>query len=56
MSRSGTELRVRATGFEDASFELGAAPLLIPAGDWVEVDGSVCAPKGFKSSGALPCR
>ncbi|KAK9864821.1 hypothetical protein WJX84_011709, partial [Apatococcus fuscideae] len=33
------------------SFELPAAPILIPEGRWQEIDGCVCAPKGFKAQG-----
>lgn len=35
-------------------FSIPAAPILIPAGPWKEIDGCVCAPKGFKAQGA--CR
>ena len=33
-------------------FSVPAAPILIPEGPWKEVEGSVCAPKGFKAQGA----
>ncbi|PSC69634.1 arginine biosynthesis bifunctional chloroplastic-like [Micractinium conductrix] len=32
-------------------FSIPAAPILIPAGPWKEIDGCVCAPKGFKAQG-----
>lgn len=32
-------------------FSIPAAPILIPEGPWQEVDGCVCAPKGFKAQG-----
>ncbi len=35
------------------AFDIPAAPILIPAGPWQEVDGSVCAAKGFKAQGTL---
>ena len=35
------------------AFDIPAAPILIPAGPWQEVDGSVCAAKGFKAQGHL---
>ncbi|KAK9790578.1 hypothetical protein WJX73_002871 [Symbiochloris irregularis] len=35
----------------EAAFRLPAAPVLITPGPWKEVDGSVCAPKGFKAQG-----
>ena len=33
------------------AFDIPAAPILIPDGPWREVDGSVCAAKGFKAQG-----
>ena len=35
----------------EAAFRLPAAPVLITPGPWKEVEGSVCAPKGFKAQG-----
>ena len=32
-------------------FSIPAAPILIPEGPWKEIDGCVCAPKGFKAQG-----
>lgn len=32
-------------------FSIPAAPILIPEGPWKEVEGCVCAPKGFKAQG-----
>ena len=34
-----------------SAFDIPAAPILIPKGPWKEVDGCVCAPKGFKAQG-----
>ena len=36
-------------------FDIPAAPILIPEGPWREIDGCVCAPKGFKAQGAFFC-
>jgi glutamate N-acetyltransferase/amino-acid N-acetyltransferase len=33
------------------SFDIPAAPVLIPSGPWKEIEGCVCAPKGFKAQG-----
>jgi hypothetical protein len=46
-------VRVQAnvsTGAE--SFQIPAAPDLIPDGAWKKVEGGVCAAKGFKATGA----
>jgi glutamate N-acetyltransferase/amino-acid N-acetyltransferase len=46
-------VRVQAnvsTGAE--SFQIPAAPDLIPNGAWKKVEGGVCAAKGFKATGA----
>ena len=32
-------------------FSIPAAPILVPEGPWKEIDGCVCAPKGFKAQG-----
>lgn len=32
-------------------FSIPAAPILIPEGPWKEIEGCVCAPKGFKAQG-----
>lgn len=32
-------------------FAIPAAPILIPSGPWTEIEGSICAPKGFKAQG-----
>ncbi|GAB4822124.1 hypothetical protein N2152v2_009170 [Parachlorella kessleri] len=32
-------------------FSIPPAPILIPSGPWKEIDGCVCAPKGFKAQG-----
>jgi hypothetical protein len=43
---------VRAgAGSDEASFSIPAAPILIPKGPWTEVDGCVCAPRGFRAQG-----
>lgn len=34
-------------------FSIPAAPILIPEGPWKEIEGCVCAPKGFKAQGEL---
>ena len=36
-----------------SAFDIPAAPILIPEGPWQEVEGSVCAAKGFKAQGVL---
>lgn len=41
--------RVHAT--MPGSFDIPAAPILIPEGPWKEVEGCICAPKGFKAQG-----
>jgi len=33
------------------SFDIPAAPVLIPSGPWKEIEGCVCAPKGFQAQG-----
>ena len=33
------------------SFDIPAAPILVPEGSWKEIHGSICAPKGFKAQG-----
>lgn len=33
------------------SFDIPAAPILIPAGPWQEIEGGILAPKGFKAQG-----
>jgi glutamate N-acetyltransferase / amino-acid N-acetyltransferase len=33
------------------SFTIPAAPILIPSGPWEEIEGCICAPKGFKAQG-----
>lgn len=35
----------------EGEFSIPAAPVLIPKGPWKEIDGCVCAPKGFKAQG-----
>ncbi|KAK9865988.1 hypothetical protein WJX84_002281 [Apatococcus fuscideae] len=40
--------QVQATS---TSFDLEPAPILIPDGPWKEIDGCVCAPKGFRAQG-----
>ena len=34
-----------------SEFDIPAAPILIPEGPWVEVEGSVNAASGFKAQG-----
>ena len=51
----------RAMAAPTSAFDIPAAPILIPKGPWKEVNGCVCAPKGFKaqgeqSSGGRPAR
>ena len=41
----------RAMAAPTSAFDIPAAPILIPKGPWKEVDGCVCAPKGFKAQG-----
>lgn len=36
----------------DESFKIPAAPDLIPKGEWKQIEGGVCAAKGFKATGA----
>lgn len=38
-------------GNEETTFSIPAAPILIPKGPWTEVNGCVCAPKGFRAQG-----
>lgn len=38
-------------GNTDMTFSIPAAPILIPNGPWKEIDGCVCAPKGFRAQG-----
>ena len=33
------------------SFDIPAAPIMIPEGPWKEIEGSVCAPEGFQAQG-----
>lgn len=37
-------------------FSIPAAPILIPEGPWKEIEGCVCAPKGFQAQGELQQR
>jgi hypothetical protein len=39
-------------GNEESTFSIAAAPILIPKGPWTEVEGCVCAPKGFRAQGS----
>ena len=41
----------RAMAAPTSAFDIPAAPILIPKGPWKEVNGCVCAPKGFKAQG-----
>lgn len=43
-------VRTRAADIP-GDFSIPAAPILVPEGPWREVEGSVCAPKGFKAQG-----
>ncbi len=36
-----------------SEFDIPAAPILLPEGPWKEIDGCLCAPKGFKAQGVL---
>lgn len=40
-----------AGGNTEMTFSIPAAPILIPKGPWTEIDGCVCAPKGFRAQG-----
>jgi hypothetical protein len=40
-----------ASGTEN--FQIPSAPDLVPDGPWAKVEGGVCAPKGFKATGAV---
>lgn len=42
-----------AGGNQEMTFSIPAAPILIPKGPWKEIDGCVCAPKGFQAQGGL---
>ncbi len=42
-----------AGGNQEMTFSIPAAPILIPKGPWKEIDGCVCAPKGFRAQGRL---
>lgn len=37
------------------NFDIPAAPILIPEGPWKEIEGCLCAPKGFKAQGNGSC-
>ncbi|KAL4429620.1 hypothetical protein ABPG77_008669 [Micractinium sp. CCAP 211/92] len=43
-------VRVQAADIP-GDFSIPAAPILIPEGPWKEIEGCVCAPKGFKAQG-----
>lgn len=43
--------RAQAAAVPPGVFDIPAAPILIPAGPWKEIDGCVCAPKGFTAQG-----
>lgn len=49
LSLPGTTITVAAS--LPGSFDIPAAPVLIPQGPWKEINGCVCAPKGFKAQG-----
>lgn len=55
---SGTQGRgaalVAAAAPVPGDFSIPAAPMLIPEGPWKQVEGCVCAPKGFKAQGERP--
>ncbi|KAK9811287.1 hypothetical protein WJX72_001202 [[Myrmecia] bisecta] len=40
-----------STAAAQSAFDIPAAPILIPEGPWKEVEGCVCAPKGFRAQG-----
>ena len=42
---------VASSGTLPGSFDIPAAPILIPEGNWQRIDGCVCAPKGFRAQG-----
>lgn len=46
---------LQAVGTAASEFDIPAAPILLPEGPWKEIDGCVCAPKGFKAQGILMC-
>lgn len=46
---------LQAVGTATSEFDIPAAPILLPEGPWKEIDGCVCAPKGFKAQGRVSC-
>lgn len=42
-----------AVGTAKSEFDIPAAPILLPEGPWKEIEGCVCAPKGFKAQGGV---
>lgn len=47
-----TAVRVAAAAAPvPGDFSIPGAPILIPEGPWKEIEGCVCAPKGFKAQG-----
>lgn len=47
----GIRMHAMVAGGSATSFDIPQAPVLISPGPWREIDGCVCAPKGFKAQG-----
>ena len=46
-----TTASIYAAASSNGEFGIPAAPILIPEGPWKEIEGCVCAPRGFKAQG-----